>query len=75
MAEVSLVVGDAWQGRGVGTALFRRHAKLARARGIAGLTADVLPTNVPMLALFSESGFPVESALDRGVCRVRLVFP
>jgi acyl-CoA hydrolase/GNAT superfamily N-acetyltransferase len=74
MAEVSLVVSDPWQGRGVGTALFQRLAKVARARGVAGLTADVLPTNGPMLALFSECGYPVESVLDRGVCRVKVVF-
>ncbi|HEY3493861.1 MAG TPA: GNAT family N-acetyltransferase, partial [Polyangiaceae bacterium] len=74
-AEVSLLVADAWQGRGVGTALFRRLATLGRARGVAGFTADVLPNNGRMLAVFNKSGLAVESKLDRGVYEVRMAFP
>jgi GNAT superfamily N-acetyltransferase len=74
MAEVSLVVADAWQRRGVGTALFERLWSLAREHGVAGFTARVLMNNAPMLAIFNESGLPVESVLDAGVYRIRMIF-
>jgi GNAT superfamily N-acetyltransferase len=73
-AEVSVVVADAWQRRGVGTALFRRLSALARERGVAGFTAQVLLSNTPMLGIFNESGLPVESVLEEGVYRIRMVF-
>jgi acyl-CoA hydrolase/RimJ/RimL family protein N-acetyltransferase len=75
MAEVSLLVADPWQGQGVGTALFRRLVVLARARGVAGFTAEVLPNNARMLGVFNKSGLSVESRLDRGVYHVRMVLP
>jgi GNAT superfamily N-acetyltransferase len=73
-AEVSLLVVDDWQSRGVGTALFRRLAEIARARGAAGFRADVLVHNARMLAIFDETGNPVESTLSGGVYRVKMPF-
>ncbi len=72
LGDVALVVLDAYQGQGLGTSLFRRLAELARARGILGFTADVLPTNARMLAIFNKSGLKVESRLDAGLFRVRM---
>jgi acyl-CoA hydrolase/GNAT superfamily N-acetyltransferase len=74
LAEVSLLVADDWQGRGVGTAVFRRLAEMARARGVAGFTGDVLVNNARMLAIFNEAGYPVESSLSNGVYNVKMEF-
>lgn len=74
LAEVSLLVLDDWQGRGVGTVLFRRLAEIARARGVAGFSGDVLVNNARMLAIFNETGNPVESTLSGGVYHVRMSF-
>jgi acyl-CoA hydrolase/GNAT superfamily N-acetyltransferase len=73
-ADVAFVVRDAWQGRGIGTALFRRLARVARERGVVGFTADVLVTNGYMLAVFKASGFHVQSRLEAGVCHVEIRF-
>lgn len=35
-ADVVFVVLDAWQGKGIGTALFRRLSQIAGARGVQG---------------------------------------
>jgi GNAT superfamily N-acetyltransferase len=75
LAEVSLVVVDAWQSRGVGTVMFRRIAEVARARGVAGFHADVLSSNGRMLAIFNKSGLQVGSVLDQGSYRVDMTFP
>ena len=55
-AEASVVVVDAWQGRGVGWALLERLAMLARAAGIRRFVATLLPENRAMLHLFERLG-------------------
>lgn len=45
LAEVAITVADAWQGRGVGTALLERLAERARAAGIERITARMLVGN------------------------------
>jgi acyl-CoA hydrolase/GNAT superfamily N-acetyltransferase len=71
-ADVAFVVLDAYQGKGLGTALFQRLLEVAQARGVAGFTADVLTTNGNMLGIFNKSGLEVESKLDSGVYQVRM---
>ena len=44
-ADVGVVVADAWQGQGVGSALMGALISGARARGLTSLTMDVLPGN------------------------------
>jgi acyl-CoA hydrolase/RimJ/RimL family protein N-acetyltransferase len=73
-ADVAVVVTDRLQNKGLGKALFARLVEIAKAEGIAGFTADVLPDNGVMLAIFQKSGERMESRLDRGLYRVRLTF-
>jgi len=74
LGDVALAILDSLQGKGLGTALFRRLVALGRARGLAGFSADVLVDNSPMLAIFNKSGLRVESQLDCGTYRVRMLF-
>jgi GNAT superfamily N-acetyltransferase len=74
LADVAVVVLDAYQGQGVGTLLFKRLAEVARSRGLAGFTADVLVNNGRMLSIFNKSGYRVESQLDSGAYRVHVWF-
>lgn len=55
-AEVAFTVADDFQGRGLGSLLFRRLAQLALARGIAVFEAEVLKNNERMLRVFERSG-------------------
>ena len=48
-AEAAFVIADAWQGEGLGTALFHRLAERAREVGIDRFVAEVLPHNRRML--------------------------
>ena len=52
-SDIGVVVADAWQGRGVGSALMRALIAGARARGVASLTMDVLPGNHQVLAMIT----------------------
>src|SRR3954463_4637514 len=56
-AEVAFAVVDEHQGQGIGTALMRHLAAIARRSGFNELIAEVLPENVPMLKVFENSGF------------------
>jgi protein lysine acetyltransferase len=47
-AELAIVVGDPYQGEGLGTELLARVADAARARGIERLKATMLADNVPV---------------------------
>jgi RimJ/RimL family protein N-acetyltransferase len=69
-AEVAFVVADSWQGRGVGTVLFRSLLLRARQLGVERFTADTLAHNRRMLNLFHRCGLPVTSRFDGDVVRV-----
>jgi len=72
--DVALVVSDRFQGKGVGTALFKQLVTLAKAQGVKGFTADVLVNNGRMLGIFNKSGERVETRLDEGVYQVKVSF-
>jgi acetyltransferase len=59
-AEFALVVGDAWQGKGVGRALLERLVSLAREAGYAALYGHILEANREMLDLARHLGFTEE---------------
>ncbi len=53
-AEVAIVVGDDWQGRGVGTLLAEAVAEEARLHGIRRFTATMQSDNVPAHRLMAR---------------------
>ena len=55
-AEIAFAVIDAYQGQGIGGALMRHLAVIAREAGLKKLTAEVLPDNISMLKTFEKSG-------------------
>ncbi len=71
-AEVAFAVVDQYQGKGIGGALMRHLAAIARGTGITELTADVLSDNIPMLKVFEKSGCRVSTKRDSQVVHVAL---
>ena len=74
VTDIGLVVHDAWQGRGVGSALMRALSSGARARGVTSLTMDVLPGNHKMLAIIADlwTAARVKGSADSVTFRSRL---
>lgn len=72
-AEVAFVVLDTHQHQGLGLTLLERLAEAAWDRGIESFTASTLATNRDMLAVFYDSGFPVE--VTRDAEEVEVSFP
>jgi acyl-CoA synthetase (NDP forming)/RimJ/RimL family protein N-acetyltransferase len=66
-AEVAFNIGDAHQGRGLGSILLEHLAAAARENGLHRFVAEVLPHNRKMLTVFRQAGYEVRSAYDDGV--------
>jgi acetyltransferase len=71
-AEFAVVVGDAWQGKGLGWHLMSRLIQVARERGVKRLVGVVLRENAPMLKLMGELGFQVRPSDDPAAVEVVL---
>ena len=71
-AEVAFTVVDKYQGRGVGAALLRHLAVIARQAGLRELVAYVLPDNRAMLKVFEKSGLKYTAKRESGSVYVKL---
>jgi acyl-CoA hydrolase/RimJ/RimL family protein N-acetyltransferase len=63
-AEVAFLVQDEWQQKGMGTFLLDYITQIAKQRGVKKFYAKVLPTNEPMLTIFHNSGYKVNTEFD-----------
>lgn len=71
-AEVAFTVEEDYQGQGIAGRLLAHLAIIGRQQGVSELTAEVLPVNRGMLAVFKRSGLPLKSATEDGVVHVAL---
>ena len=71
-AEVAFVVIDTYQGQGLGAALMKHLAGIARSGGIKKFIAEVLPENIAMLKVFEKSVFDVTTQREPRVVHVSL---
>ena len=69
-AEIAVTVADAWQGKGVGTALVDELVRHARREGIRRLDAFMLQDNRRMLGLLESIGTVHEVEASHGVVQV-----
>ena len=70
-AEVSFLVADKHQGRGVSSLILEKLAGLAAAAGYVGFEADVLYENEKMTNVFRDSGFETRRAMEGGIIHVQ----
>ncbi|MFD9963207.1 GNAT family N-acetyltransferase [Amycolatopsis sp. NPDC058986] len=71
-AEVSLLVEDAWQRQGIGTALLSRLGVLARADRFAELSAVCLPGDDALVRTAARAGMSAERTGEDGAVRILL---
>jgi len=63
-AEFGVLVGDPWQGKGIGAELLKRCLILAKKREVETVWGRVLPENTKMLALGEKLGFTLKQVPD-----------
>jgi acetyltransferase len=71
-AEFAIVVGDKWQGHGLGYHLMERLIDVARQRGVKRLIGVVLSENETMLRLMHELGFRIQPSTETSAVEVVL---
>lgn len=70
-AEYAIVIGDPWQGQGLGTIMTRYSLEIARSRGIKKVYAYLLEDNHKMLDMFHK--FKFASQKEEDMYRVELL--
>lgn len=70
-AEYAIVIGDPWQGQGLGTIMTRYSLEIARSRGIKKVYAYLLDDNLKMLDMFHQ--FKFKSQKEEDMYRVELL--
>ncbi|MGZ6589765.1 MAG: N-acetyltransferase family protein, partial [Solirubrobacteraceae bacterium] len=71
-AEVTVAVAEAWQGRGIATALLERVAASARAADIKQLTARCLAGDDTLIRVLSRLGPTTIEPSRAGLVSVRI---
>jgi RimJ/RimL family protein N-acetyltransferase len=74
LAESAFMVDPGWQGTGLGSVLQRRIAEHARARGLRGFVAEILPENAKMIALARSCSDNIHVERDQESMHVTMLF-
>jgi GNAT superfamily N-acetyltransferase len=72
VAEIALVVADAYQRQGIGSALCAYLLAAARRRGLDGLHAMALAENVAVRRMIARSGAPYTAETRQGVTTIQI---
>jgi len=72
--EVAFLIDAPYQGMGVASYLLELLIVEARKRGLAGLTAQVLSENRPMIKVFEKTKLPLKTNLNSGGFQVKISF-
>ena len=74
-AEIAILIEDAYQGRGLGTALIRRQLEMAARLGFVDVVAEVLADNGGMLRVLERTGLAWSRTIAAGVTTLRATLP
>jgi hypothetical protein len=62
---VAFLIGDAFQGLGIASLIFKHLVAIGRDSGITEFEAEVLPSNEGMFKVFAGSGLPLNRTATR----------
>jgi len=71
-SEFSLLVNDAYHGKGLGTELLSRLIQVARDEKLSCVLADILPDNYPMQHVCEKLGFKLKREMGADMVKARL---
>ncbi len=70
--EISVLIGDPFQGQGLGKELARRLIEIGKQENLKRITADILPENLGMQRICEHLGFQISRDLQAPVLRATL---
>lgn len=73
-AEFAILIADAWQGKGLGSALLRRLVEAGRAEMFRKITGRILADNRRMLEVSRNAGFTLHWQRDEGEWEAEIKF-
>jgi GNAT superfamily N-acetyltransferase len=74
LAEIVLVVDEAYQGLGIASYLYKMLTQLAKEKGMKGFVAEILFSNIGAMKVFSKGDLPVKVRLEDGVYHLEIPF-
>jgi acyl-CoA hydrolase/N-acetylglutamate synthase-like GNAT family acetyltransferase len=69
-AEISIVVRDEYQSKGIGSELLSYLVVVAKNQGLHTFTADILPDNLPVFRLIEKLGLKYERKWESGLIHI-----
>ncbi len=72
--EIAVLIGDPWQGKGVGSSLMRQCLLIAQQRGFTHIHGIVMKENRHMLALAKKMGFAISPEKNPGEYEIQIDF-
>lgn len=72
--EIAVLIGDPWQGKGIGSSLMRQCLSIARQRGFNHIHGIVMKENIHMRALAKKLGFTINEGEDFGEYEIKIDF-
>jgi acetoin utilization deacetylase AcuC-like enzyme/acyl-CoA hydrolase/GNAT superfamily N-acetyltransferase len=75
MGEFDIVVLEDYRGRGIGTYLANYLGRIAYARGLSGVYAEVIPENAGTVGLLKRAWPTAEQRFEAGICVFTVRFP
>jgi ribosomal protein S18 acetylase RimI-like enzyme len=75
VTDIGVVVADAWQGRGLGSALVRTLVAGAQARGVTFVVMDVLHANPQVRAMITSHWPTADISVSREAVTARIRLP
>ncbi len=74
VAEVSFMIRDEYQNKGIGTRLLEYLTMIAQNQGLYGFTAEVLADNQKMLRVFEKMGYEIHKRREGGEVILKMRF-
>ncbi len=74
IGEIAVLVGDPWQGKGIGASLMRQCLLIAKQRGFVHIHGIVMKENTQMLALAKKLGFAVTKGKNASEYEIEINF-
>ncbi|MFH1434627.1 MAG: GNAT family N-acetyltransferase, partial [Pseudomonadota bacterium] len=74
MAEIAVMVADAYHNRGIGTFLIDCLIRIARENNVKGFHADILSENREMMRIIIKSGYDIKIAQEAGNSHISFLF-